>query len=405
RKRKPIERQLPAHVSSRDQIVPESQMYTQLQSAERRLDALIMRKRLDIQDAANKPVTVKRTLRIFVSNLASDQPAQLGDQDMPDADDSAALGQTIKAPSWTLRVEGRLLDDDQPMVGGKRPPPRAFSTFVKKMVIELDRDPALYPDGNFVEWNAPVGANAREVDGFEVKRLGDAECHAKIAIHLVQSRDRFKLAEPLAELLGVDVASRIEVVVALWEYIKLNNLADADEKRRITNDDALQKIFGVPVMMFPRIPELLAPLLLPLDPVVIEYTIRVDKHYHQSPFAYDVEIEVPDEAGRQRLRTLLVNTAAQKDIAALDEQITQHIQAINNAKVKRDFLREFSTSPSEFVHRWIASQNRDLEVVLGESHVNLEERRRADFFKKPWVQEAITHYLGARLSTPGPQHG
>jgi hypothetical protein len=33
-------------------------MYTKLQSAERRLDALIMRKRLDIQDAISKPVTV-----------------------------------------------------------------------------------------------------------------------------------------------------------------------------------------------------------------------------------------------------------------------------------------------------------------------------------------------------------
>jgi chromatin remodeling complex protein RSC6 len=65
------------------------------------------------------------------------------------------------------------------------------------------------------------GANDREVDGFEVKRLGDVDCKAKIIIHLVQSRDRFKLAEPLAELLGMRVASRTEVVVALWEYIKV----------------------------------------------------------------------------------------------------------------------------------------------------------------------------------------
>jgi SWI/SNF-related matrix-associated actin-dependent regulator of chromatin subfamily D len=67
--------------------------------------------------------------------------------------------------------------------------------------------------------------------------------------------------------------------------------------------------------------------------------------------------------------------------------------------VKRDFLREFASSPCEFINRWVASQNRDLEVILGESHVNLEERRRSDFYKKPWVQEAITHYLNARLSS------
>jgi hypothetical protein len=49
----------------------------------------------------------------------------------------------------------------------------------------------------------------------------------------------------------------------------------------------------------------------------------VDKHYHQSPYAYDVEVEVPDEAGRQRLRNLLLNTASQKEITALDEQASE----------------------------------------------------------------------------------
>lgn len=33
-------------------------------------------------------------------------------------------------------------------------PLRKFSTMIKRMVIELDRDPNLYPDGNIIEvWN------------------------------------------------------------------------------------------------------------------------------------------------------------------------------------------------------------------------------------------------------------
>jgi hypothetical protein len=47
----------------------------------------------------------------------------------------------------------------------------------------------------------------------------------------------------------------------------------------------------------------------------------VDKHYHQSPYAFDVEVELPDETGRQRLRALLTSTAAQKDITAVDEKV------------------------------------------------------------------------------------
>ena len=32
-----------------------------------------------------------------------------------------------------------------------RNPPRKFSTLIKRMVVELDRDPALYTDNNIVE--------------------------------------------------------------------------------------------------------------------------------------------------------------------------------------------------------------------------------------------------------------
>lgn len=60
-----------------------------------------MRKRLDIQEALGKPTKVRRTLRIFVSNTAADQASRPGDNfEINDEN----------APSWTLKVEGRLLD-------------------------------------------------------------------------------------------------------------------------------------------------------------------------------------------------------------------------------------------------------------------------------------------------------
>lgn len=36
-------------------------------------------------------------------------------------------------------------------------PQRKFSTFIKKMVVELDRDPTVYPDGNIVEVRISTG--------------------------------------------------------------------------------------------------------------------------------------------------------------------------------------------------------------------------------------------------------
>lgn len=36
-----------------------------------------------------------------------------------------------------------------------RNPPRKFSSLIKQLVVELDRDPTLYPEGNVVEVRTP----------------------------------------------------------------------------------------------------------------------------------------------------------------------------------------------------------------------------------------------------------
>lgn len=62
-----------------------------------------MRKRLDIQEALGKPTKVRRTMRIFLSNTAADQTSQLDEANNFDLNNE-------NAPSWTLKIEGRLLD-------------------------------------------------------------------------------------------------------------------------------------------------------------------------------------------------------------------------------------------------------------------------------------------------------
>ncbi|GAB5593001.1 SWI/SNF and RSC complex subunit Ssr3 [Umbelopsis nana] len=75
----------------------------------------------------------------------------------------------------------------------------------------------------------------------------------------------------------------------------------------------------------------------------------------------------------------------QKEILALDDKI-----------IKRNFLPQFARSPVEFINKWIASQARDLEIIVGETQVNVEEMRQSDFYKQPWVKEAVFHYLTSK---------
>lgn len=161
-------------------------------------------------------------------------------------------------------------------------------------------------------------------------------------------------------------------------------------------DNRLAQIFGYPQLHFSQLPELITQHLTRPEPIVIDYTVRVDKAFHQSSKAYDVEVELESDV-RQRLMNIVSSTQAQKEIMGLDDKIVQCVQSINNSKIKRDFLTQFSKEPVEFINKWIASQARDLEVILGESKVNLEEMKQTDFYKQPWMKEAVFHYLTTKV--------
>ncbi|KAF9295206.1 SWI SNF, matrix associated, actin dependent regulator of chromatin, sub d, member 1 [Linnemannia elongata] len=375
-------------------IVPESKLYTELLEFEKKLDATIMRKRLDLQETLNKPVKTKRTLRIFISNLSHDQETPESDDDEPRLDSGPT-------PSWTLKVEGRLVDEANASAYKNKQTSRKFSSFFRSVMIELERDSNLYPNGNFVEWHK--SANQADVDGFEIKRHGDENVKVKVILHVDNSPERFKLSPELADVLAIDLETRPGIMMALWQYIKFHQLQDPEDKRNINCDQKLATLFGQPKISFPALPELIGRFLSPPDPIVLEYTVRVDKPYHLSSHCYDLDVELDDPTFKSKISNLLSSTSLNaanntlpKQIHAQDEQIMQYIQSMQNSKTKRDFLLRFANDPADFLDRWVASQSRDLEVILGESHVNLEEQRRADFYNQQWVNEAVFHYMTAK---------
>ena len=85
----------------------------------------------------------------------------------PPADSSINVETGEGIPAWQFKIEGRLLEvrlerqlvmrsvlikQQLPNQRSKdRASPRKFSTFLKQLVVEMDRDPAQYPDSNTVE--------------------------------------------------------------------------------------------------------------------------------------------------------------------------------------------------------------------------------------------------------------
>jgi len=385
KKKRPTERNMPAKI---DTFVPESKVYTELCEFEKKIDSIIMRKRLDIQEAVGKPAKTMRTLRIFVSNTAADQPMQ---QQQNDMDEDAIDLNGGSAPSWTLRIEGRLLDP--PIPTKKAQPVQKFTSFFRSIVVKLDRDPNLYPEGNVIEWHKQPGGT--DNDGVEIKRKGDTTVNARILLEMDYNPPKFKLSPALSELLDMKLETKPQIMIGIWKYIQQNKLQGAEDKRLVHCDQKLQQLFGSAQVQFSHVPAFIDQHLSRPDPVVIDYTIRVDREFHQSRKAFDIDVEL-DSLLKQKMMTTVAGTSTQKEILALDDKIVQCVQSINNSKIKRDFLLQFAGSPVEFINKWIASQARDLEIILGESQVNLEEMRQSDFYKQPWVKEAVFHYLTSK---------
>ncbi|KAI8346185.1 hypothetical protein BD560DRAFT_338673, partial [Blakeslea trispora] len=345
RKKRPTDKNIPASI---DSFVPESKLYAELVDFETKLDATIMRKRLDIQEALGKPTKIRRTLRLFISNTASNH---IGPED-----ETFDLNHG-NVPTWTLKIEGQLLNPEQNDTKEEQTP--KLTSFFRSIGIELERDLNMYPEGNTIEWHKQP--NQADFDVIQIKRKGDMDVKAKIALYLDHNPQKFKLSPLLADLLDVKVETKPQIVMGIWNYCKYHKLQDAEDKRLIRCDPRLAQIFGYPQLHFSQLPELILQHLSRPDPILIDYTIRVDQPFHASHKAYDIEVEL-DSIVRQKMMQIVSSTQTQKEVMALDDKIVQCVQSINNSKIKRDFLLQFSKQPVEFIHKWIASQARDLET-------------------------------------------
>jgi len=138
------------------------------------------------------------------------------------------------------------------------------------MVVELDRDPALYSDSNVVEWHQ--NPSHPILDGFTIRRTGDTPTKIRLILHLLQHPEQYRVLPELGNILGIKEESRAGVIQALWTYIKTNNLQDKVDRKRIHADAALRSIFGAEVIPFNFLPELVNHYLAPPHPVVINYT-------------------------------------------------------------------------------------------------------------------------------------
>lgn len=404
KKRKLTDKNLPISFLRSEEFSDDSQMYRQLLDMERRLDWTITRKRVEVQDALQRITPTIRTLRIFLSHTVSGQTwqqpvtASVGEGEAGKVEHDSGDG----IPAWQLRIDGRLLEPPNQR-SKDRNPPRKFSTLIKQMVVELDRDAALYPDGNIVEWvRSP---NQPQLDGFTIRRKGDTPTKVRVLLYLDQQPEQYKIHPDLGNLLGVREESRTGVVQALWNYIKVQGLQDKVDRRMVRADTHLLPIFRSETVLFQHLPELVNRYLAPPDPIILHYTVNPAVPPAEKPGAWDVDVKLEDTVLKSRMAQAVaqMTNESARDLVKLDDEIAVHVQSLNNSHIKRTFMRSFADDPQNFIQTWIASQSRDLESALGSgpsegATVRQEDLRRSEYFQLPWVEEAVAVQEGLRLA-------
>lgn len=254
--KKPTDREIPEELA--DVIVGDGvQRYKKLRDVERRLDATMMRKRLDIQDQLHRQYERREgVLRVWISNTAEGQPWQYNEEGSVGfaEDGTFDFGDNSQA-TFRVKIEGRLLPDpafendaseEDKKEDNKRRP--RLSHFFKSITIRFDTH---LPDGySAIEWQKPTpqspnydpNGSEASFDTLEFERKGDENMNVSIELVRDVKSERYKLSPPLAELLDTDEEDLPGAVHGVWEYCRAMGLQEDDEKRHMIPDEPLRRV-------------------------------------------------------------------------------------------------------------------------------------------------------------------
>eukprot|EP00049_Salpingoeca_infusionum_P003092 m.63419 g.63419 ORF g.63419 m.63419 type:complete len:414 (+) comp11948_c0_seq1:145-1386(+) len=358
-RRKPVERVLTLPLQ---QNIPECHQFMELLEFERKLDASMTVKSLEIQDALKQPASSTKTLRLFVSHTA-------------ELKDVSTM--TYK---WTLRIQGRTL--------GRRDAPQVLSHYLKQLVIEFSGGDMADKDRS-VDWiksSASVSA-----DGFSISRVSTLPVTATISLELDHSPRKYKLHSLLASILGIHTATEATVNRKLWEYIKTHNLL-SDGRDEVQCNPYLQEAFGCDTFEVGEMSQKIKSALYPPLPVVLRHVIG----HNPTPTALDetivdIDCELLDGFASRR-QALMLTEDTHQALQDHDTTITNLLDAISKMKDKREFMEGFAQDPQRFILSCMASQDQDKQIQQV-APGRFGARRQTAAFTQPWAAEAVLKYL------------
>ncbi|KAG7401840.1 hypothetical protein PHYBOEH_010303 [Phytophthora boehmeriae] len=305
---------------------------------------------------------------------------------------------TPAAPGkWTLRIEGVDSSMGQPSVV-------KFSSYFRKASIELD--PHVYSD-HVIEWTS-FQKTSHDVDGLEISRTGSAAHTVRIKLLPAQAPERFTISPELESAIGQYLGSakafnKQDIVLAMWEYIKLRNLIKEDDCRVVVCDERLVQVLNCVSLPFTSIVVALKQHLTPINAIDLEYTLSLstacEAELLDEQF-FNVDVAATSELDKTRARILKECEELQQDqskeLALLKAQEWDILERLQAYTRKKDWMTQFAHDPCGFMADVKKSQQTDQAILVAESELDEFTIPHPQQFTQPWVREVVGELLTTR---------
>lgn len=415
-------------------LIHDSPSFQQLVRFEEHLDLSIMRKQQAINEATKMDSHCEsRIFRLYIFNSYRSQPGGEG----VTAED---------VPSWSLRIQGKLLpkgegnsggntsllnNQSTPGLNGKGGTPSTSSMGLQtsgtsageadtlsevpsviagavprcsdvfsKIVVELDKD--VYPINNTVEWTR----NDREPasDGFEISRAGSQELTARVFLYVDHRPPRFRTSAELFQLIGIESETRSAVFAYILQYVKKHQLQSSENLTTVRLDAGLksllrlgnQQVEAAQVVQLKQLFAVVKSHLAPLEPLVIEYDMKLSGDIVDNQDCYDIPVNVANmsvfESGR-KTGAFGRSVPNSPEFDVLCERHMAALEKIAHHKKRREFLQKFCANPVQFINHLILNQTRNMKVRGGQGSHTPDEDLYTGLYQEEWVHEAVPRYL------------
>jgi SWI/SNF-related matrix-associated actin-dependent regulator of chromatin subfamily D len=81
-----------------------------------------------------------------------------------------------------------------------------------------------------MKWKKSVGSGGVDKDGFIINLNSSDKTHLEISMSLLSNPAKFKIDPYLQKIVKMETGTRISILEALWQYIKIHKLQDHENK-------------------------------------------------------------------------------------------------------------------------------------------------------------------------------